>query len=311
MRAWLASSPALGQSPDVRPVRVLVVVFLAAVAAGFGAGRSLPDDQVVAVAAPTTTIPPEPVHVVLAGDSVMAGLVPAIEAAVEPTGGATVDFVLTPAILRDPSIRFSWSQELERLSPDLVVMFVGTWEDRAVRLPDDASTSTSGSPVTGSSVDPASAGWADEYRREVVDPWLELITGGGARVLWIGAPPVADPERAAFFEELNAVFSRLPDDWSQVAYLDPTEALGPPGDGFADVVVLPDGTPVRLRQVDGLHLCPSGAQLLAELVVTELRAQAGVAAADGWQDGAWREDPGLYPAAGCPPPATPAAPVTP
>ena len=283
-----------------------MAVFLVAMVAGIAVGRSLPDDRVVAAAAPPTTVAPEPVRVVLAGDSVMAGLVPAVEAALEPTGRATVDFVLTPALLRDPSIRFSWSQELERLDPDLVVMFVGTWEDREIRLPGSPPTSAGAEAGPDGTLDPDSPIWAGRYRAEVVDPWLDLITAGGARVLWIGAPPVPDPQRSAFFDDLNAVFSSLPDDWSQVTYLDPTRALGPGGLAFAETVVLPDGTVVRLRQVDGLHLCPSGAQLLAELVVGDLASQLGVPAAEGWQDQAWRTDVGLYPTEGCPAPDAPA-----
>lgn len=280
------------------PLRVLSAVFVVAVAAGFSAGRSLPDDTVVSQAAPTTTVPAEPVHVVLAGDSVMAGLVPAVEAALEPTGRVTVDFVVTPSILRDPSIRFSWGQDLDRLDPDLVVMFVGTWEDREVLLP-PAEGSQPGGVVT---LDPADARWSERYRREVVDPWLALITSAGARVVWIGAPPVADPARSEFFDELNGVFEGLSDDWSQVTYLDPSRALGRGGSSFADVVLLPDGTAVRLRQVDGLHLCPAGAQLLAELVVAEVAGASNVPVVDRWQNGAWRGDPGLYPPAGCPSP---------
>lgn len=297
----------------MRPAKVLVAVFVMALTAGVVVGRSLPDDAVVAAAVPPTTAPPAPARVLLAGDSVMAGLVPAVEAALEPTGRATVDFVLTPAILRDPSIRFSWGQDLDRLDPDLVVMFVGTWEDREVRLPGSPAAdalpepTTSSEPPSSGTVDPGSPAWTDQYRNDVVDPWLDLITRRGARVLWIGAPPVPDGERQRFFDDLNTVFSELPDDWSQVAYLDPGAALGRGGDGFASIVRLPDGTDVRLRQIDGLHLCPSGSQLLAELVVRQVEAQLGVSAVDGWQEGPWRADAGLFPAEGCPTPTAEAA----
>jgi hypothetical protein len=116
---------------------------------------------------------------------------------------------------------------------------------------------------------------------------------------------VADPARAEFFAKLNGVFSSVPEAWPEVTYLDPAEALGPSGAGFADVVTLPDGTAIRLRQVDGLHLCPSGAQLLAELVVDDVATPADLPVADGWQEGSWRVNEGLYPGAGCPSPVTP------
>lgn len=296
----------------MQPGRLLSVVFVVALAAGFGIGRAADGggggaSQVAAPAAEgggtertgaTPADPPadppaderrEPTSVLLAGDSVMAGLVPAVEAALEPTGDYLVDFVLTPSILREPSVRFSWSQELAELDPDVVVMFVGTWEAR--ELPGD------GGP--GTTVTPEQPDWAGTYRSEVVEPWLELITAQGAEVVWIGAPPIADADGAGFFEVLNAVFADLPADWPQVDYLDPTPALGRAGRAFSETVTLADGTSVRLRQVDGLHLCPSGAQLLAELVLDAL-AVGGDDLARDWQDGPWRADQGLYPAQACP-----------
>jgi hypothetical protein len=288
----------------VQPGRLLSVVFVVALAAGFGVGRAVvagdggapaPTGGAAeraevaedAPAATTTEAPARPTRVLLAGDSVMAGLVPAVEAALEPAGGAEVSYVLTPSILREPSVRFSWSQELEELDPDVVVMFVGTWEARD--LPEAGGT--------GTTVQPGQSAWPATYRAEVVDPWLELITSHGAEVVWIGAPPIADPEGSGFFELLNGVFAALPADWPQVDYLDPAPALGAPGRGFSETVTLADGTSVRLRQVDGLHLCPAGAQLLAELVVDAIAAEPPE---DGWQDGDWRADQGLYPTQACP-----------
>ena len=286
-------------------VRILVVVFAVAVASGFGLGRVIPADdgspgrQPVAAGSVPPTLP-EPVHVVLAGDSVMAGLVPPVTAALESTGRVQVDFILTPAILRDPSVRFTWSQELAVLDPDLVVMFVGTWEDRAVPVDDGSSPTTQRPGATSSTLDPDDPRWGVRYRQEVVDPWLDLITAEGAKVLWIGAPPVGDAERSRFFDDLNEVFASLPRDWPSVTYLDPAPALGASGDDFAASLNLPDGTPVRLRQVDGLHLCPTGAQLLAEITLDEISAELRVPVATTWQDGTWREDQGLYPVEGCP-----------
>ena len=273
------------------PVRLLAVVFALSLLSGFGVGHLVPEEatsQVAASPPSTTEAPPspaadgEPLRVVLAGDSVMAGLVPAVAAALEPTG-ATVDFVLTPTILRDPSVRFSWSQELAELDPDVVVMFVGTWEARDEE---------------GASGDP---GWALTYRAEVVEPWLELITGAGASVTWIGAPPVPGAERAAFFGLLNGVFASLPATWPQVTYLDPSISLGPAGADYLAVLVLPDGTTARLRQIDDLHLCPVGAQLLAEQLVASLAEGNDLDVPDGWQEGEWQRDEELYDVAGCPP----------
>jgi len=232
----------------------------------------------------------------------MAGLVPPVTAALESTGRVQVDFILTPTILRDPSVRFTWSRDLAELDPDLVVMFVGTWEDRTVQSDDGSPTTTARTDTTEFA--PSDPRWGVRYRQDVVDPWLDLITAGGAKVLWIGAPPVGDVDRSSFFAALNSVFESLPRDRPGVSYLDPTPALGLSGDDFTASLNLPDGTPVRLRQVDGLHLCPTGAQLLAEITLEEISDVLGVPVAPSWQEGTWRQDPGLYPLEGCPDPVS-------
>ena len=276
------------------PSRLLVAVFTLSLVCGFGVGHLLPEEGSVSAATTAVAPAPSPVEdgthrVVLAGDSVMAGLVPAVEAAL---GGAVeVEFIVTPAILRDPSVRFTWSQELEAIDPDVVVMLVGTWEERAV--PDGLETDG-----TTTTVDEA---WTRAYRDEVVEPWLELVTSTGAEVLWIGAPPVEDDQLAGFFHQINAVFAALPAAHPEVRFLDPADALGPAGDGFLDVLRLPDGSAVRLRQVDGLHLCPAGAALLGADVADALAADLGVAVTGGWEQGPWREDAQVFPAEGCPP----------
>ena len=98
--------------------------------------------------------PVEPVRITLAGDSVMAGLAPTVEAALEATGDAEVEFVLTPSILRDATVRFTWSEQLEQFDPDVIVMFVGTWE-----LGEVAN-------AVGTSVGPDDPAWQQAYQRE-------------------------------------------------------------------------------------------------------------------------------------------------
>ena len=281
----------------VKPGPLLVLVFIAANVLGFGVGKAVVSDEPRQVSAAPATVPVStttpveepPRRVLLAGDSVMAGLVPAVEAALEPTGAVEVDFLLTPSILRDPSVRFSWSQEIQERRPDVIVLFVGTWEAREL-------TTAAGSVLT-----PEAADWATAYRVDVVEPWLDLVTSGGAEVVWIGAPSVGDSSLSDFFSLINQVFSEAAGDREGVKYLDPTPALGPSGSTFAATVDLPTGENVRLRQLDGLHLCPSGAQLLAELLLDELPVGGAVASgALDWQDGTWRGDANVYPSDACP-----------
>lgn len=232
----------------------------------------------------------DPLRIVLAGDSVMAGLAPALKAAVEADGTAQVRFVLTPSVLRDPTVRFKWNQQLEELNPEIIVMFVGTWESEVLRTGDGAA-----------STDPT---WRTQYEANVLDPWLQLITSRGASVIWIGNPAVGNEEANAAFTALNEAYADLPSRWPSVTYLSAQEALNGPEPGFHDVISDADGTWVRTRQLDGLHLCPGGAALLADEVLVPLTSIWKANVAPGWQAGDWRFAD-VYPPDGCPEPSLP------
>jgi hypothetical protein len=254
--------------------------------------------------APTTTTPPtteaptttiagprkpdrqHPLRIAMAGDSVMAGLAPPIKAALEADGTATVKFILTPSILRDPAVRFTWNTQLNEFDPEVVVMFVGTWEGGVVAKGDD------GDPTT----DP---GWRDKYEREVLDPWIQLVTSRGASVVWIGNPTVKSDEANTLFRALNEAFRELPSRWSGVRYLESNPALNGSQPGYHDVVVLADGTRVRTRQIDGLHLCSGGAALLGRVLLQQLQDGFRAEVHTGWEHGAWQSE-GVYPPASCP-----------
>jgi hypothetical protein len=255
------------------------------------------------VAAPTTTAAPlgdaegerdtggardtDPLRITLAGDSVMAGLAPALEAAI---GGDTADveFVLTPSILRDATVRFTWSESLEDFDPDVVVMFVGTWELGEVTN------------QIGTSVGPQDPAWRATYEHDILDPWIDLVTSGGAEVLWLGAPAVPAPEVNALFGALNEAYRGLESRNDAVRYLDSSTALGGDVGVFQPTVTTEDGATVRVRQVDGLHLCPDGARLLAEAVIDALAEEHQLEVAPGWQRGSWRNHK-EYPPEDCPP----------
>ncbi len=253
-----------------------------------------PAPSVPATAGPTTTTVPgprvpdraHPLRVALAGDSVMAGLAPPIKAALETDGAAQVRFVLTPSILRDPAVRYTWNTQLTEFDPEVVVMFVGTWESGVI--------------AKGSGPDATSdPNWRSTYERDVLDPWVQLITSRGASVVWIANPIVHNDEANAMFGALNAAFRDLPGRWPQVSIVEANPALNGALPGYHDVVSMADGTRIRTRQTDGLHLCSGGAALLGRVLVAHLADAFRVPVHDGWDTGAWRTE-SVYPPATCP-----------
>lgn len=246
------------------------------------------------VPATTTSLPPggrqptrqDPLRVTFVGDSVMAEFAPAMIQALEGTGQSTGRFVLAPSIARGGAANLVWERELADHAPDLIVHLVGVWEDRVV------GTTASGEP-----------GWPRRYRIQVVEPFLDLVTADGAKVLWIGMPAVDDPVVTERFARLNSVYAAVADEREDVDYLAAGDHLSGPDGGYAEIVVAPSsGRPVRLRRIDGLHLCPEGVTTLGEPVLERIAQQWNVMPAFSWQQGSWRRPPLLHAPEECPAP---------
>ena len=59
----------------------------------------------------------------------------------------------------------------------LVVMLIGVWERGS------------------GDFEPGDPGWAERYSTGVLDPFAALVTGAGAKLLWIGMPAVREVAR--------------------------------------------------------------------------------------------------------------------
>jgi hypothetical protein len=281
---------------SARPWRVVALALLSAalVAACTDDGGTTATATTTTVPAPTTTLPPggrqpsaaDPLRVTFAGDSVMAEFAPAMIQALEGPGEVDGRFVLAPSLARGGTGTVTWNQELARHDPDLVVVLVGFWEDKVVG--DTASSAP---------------GWAQQYRRQVVDPFLDLVTAEGAKVLWIGMASVNDPVVTARFARLNSVYVAAADERDDVDFLPAGRYLSTPQGGYADVLTSPvSGRPLRVRRVDGLHICPDGIVLLGQPVLEAIARQWNVTTAYGWQQGTWRQPPLLHAPEECPAP---------
>ncbi len=243
---------------------------------------------------PTTTVPPggrqptveDPLRVTFAGDSVMAEFAPGMAAALEGEGEVTTRFLLAPSLARAGSTQVVWRRELERHRPELIVVMVGFWEDQIV-----GETASS------------EPGWAAQYRADIVEPFLDLITAGGAKVLWIGMAAVRDPVATQRFVRMNQVWQEVADERDDVDFVPGGEYLSGPQGGYADSVRSDiSGEMVRIRRTDGLHLCPAGVARLGAPVLDHIVTQWNITLAYGWQQAEWSRPPILLAPEECPEP---------
>jgi hypothetical protein len=247
-------------------VALTVVVVVVATRVPMSSTAAAPATTTSPAPAPTTTTAPQ--RVMLVGDSVMKEIAVAATAAV--AAPVRVDFVLTPG-LAVPGDAF-WPQWPERIAtgdPDAIAVHVGPWE---------ISESTFGTPA-----------WHERYAAQL-QRWTDLLRSGDAAVTWLTALPTRDPTTTARLDIVNEVYANLARSRPGVSLFETTVALG--SSDYREFT--PDG--IRLRRVDGLHLCP---EATARIAGSLLRAM-GVPTAPGWELGPWRQDAAVYLPEQCP-----------
>lgn len=284
------------RSPSWRPLAVGGLA-LALVAASCGGSSSAggdarragsqPDPVPPSTTAVTDVTPPvvdagEPVRVLMAGDSVMEGVAPAVEAAYGPD--VDVRFVLSPQLIRDEAQRVIWQATLDEDDPDVIVLLVSHWE----RLLLGVQTADRFPPM-------------EEYLTMTVDPFIDVVTSAGATLLWLEAPYVADARRSAIYALQNQAYATAAGRRDEADYLATNDLVGGPGGAYTDILMAADGTPIRMRDTDGDHLCPDGAARVAQRIVTRIGQEHAVQPVDGWQSGPWRNEPPFDDPEACPP----------
>jgi hypothetical protein len=248
--------------------------------------------------APPTTAPPttaapaddpaETIQVRLVGDSVMANVQPAVIEALEGGGAAEASYESALFLPRPGFALDEWQAGLEQEGVDVVVLLLGGWELDA----DEGGPST--------------PGWSERitgYVAQTVDAANEV----GAQVLWIAVPPSVDPVASAGTAFIDAAIADVAAarDPEQLTFVDVNEQLVGPDGLYVDLGTDAAGQPVRLRKLDGRHLCPAGVVPVAGEVLSIIQERFDVAVEQGWEQGEWTRDIKPDPAA-CPPASDPA-----
>ena len=223
-------------------------------------------------------------RIVLGGDSVMGNLAPGVIAAL----GDQVDahYLAQARISGDAAARQAWADTIEEQDPDLVVVHVGSWE---VLSPD---------------FHPHDAAGFDAYATEQLDPFVELLTGGGAEVLFLGPAAAREEQRTVNLMSLNRELIALTERNPSVDFINAGTYVNDPTGGFTETLPGPGGVPVRIRRTDDprLHLCPAGVVRLATPVLQWIdeHLDEPVTPVEGWDHGSWSVPPELDKPEQCP-----------
>ena len=240
-----------------------------------GHGTSPLSDTPTGSSTTTTTFPildtrptgEDPLHVLVVGDSVGLDLGQALVADLANTG------VVVPVLdgrvdtgLSRPDY-FNWPAELQiditNSHPNLVVVMIGANDPQS--LVDSSGAIGYGTPD-----------WTTDYGRRVLS-FIEEANAGGAHVLWVGMPPMANPLLNAELDQINGIVqaqvAKVP---GKAVYLSSIPVLGDAHGNFTAYLTTPSGV-INVRTTDGIHLAPGGAERLSQAVMAAIRADFGIA----------------------------------
>ena len=155
---------------------------------------------------------------------------------------------------------FDWPAELQadlaRYQPEAVVVFLGANDPQ--NFVDGGTALAYGSPA-----------WSAAYARRV-GQLMQEATSAGARVLWVGMPPMQDPALGAKMQALDAIYQSEAAAHPGVTYLSSWPAFSDGQGNYAQYLPDASGSQVAVREPDGTHISPGGAERLSQDVIAAM-----------------------------------------
>jgi hypothetical protein len=203
----------------------------------------------------------DPLRALVVGDSLGIDLGNVLVNDLSQTGvvQATLDGQVSTGLTRPDY--FNWPVELatdlSRYTPQLIVVMMGANDAQDFPGPPDVPF---GTPT-----------WDAAYRIRVGD-FMAEATSRGAQVIWVGMPPMQDPGRSAAMGRLDGIVSQEAHRHPGVDFLDSSIVIGTPAGQFTPYLVVA-GQEVNVREPDGIHITPGGAQVLSAAVEAAVHSQ--------------------------------------
>jgi lysophospholipase L1-like esterase len=225
--------------------------------------RTVPTKVVSAPRTPRLPTAAAPVTVWLAGDSMIGELANAFIGHV--TGNAAVrafeDMQIGTGLAR-PDV-YNWpaavAKELQQKQPpDVVVLTFGANDDQDM--------------MAGSHyLVRATPAWQAEYAHRVALVMNE-VAGSGRLLVWVEVPPVARPRLQQTDQIIDRILRQQAATHHGVLLVDPGRVVAP-GGHFTQYLPAPGGQQVQVRDPDGVHVTPAGADRVLPLLLAAIRTQ--------------------------------------
>jgi lysophospholipase L1-like esterase len=212
--------------------------------------------------------PGKPRVVALAGDSMMAvGLSSTLMRQAAGNKNLRIVKVFRSGTgLARPEV-FNWMNEYPAMlgaeKPDVVIVAMGANDGQ-------------GFVVDGKVLPCGSEDWRKVYQERVAN-YLAMVEASGARVVWVGLPPM----RVSVYDEkiagINRIAYTVVSQSPQAVWWNPASYVGDEAGKFREFVTLANGRTMRLRAEDGIHFSDEGAGLLTTVLMKWLDPPAQTA----------------------------------
>jgi uncharacterized protein len=220
----------------------------------------------------STTLPPpptaeDPVVVWVAGDSMMQTLGRSIVDQAEATGviETRLDARVSTGLTRPDY--FDWfataAQVLADDRPEAVIVTFGANDAQGIETP------TGPEPF-------GTEAWKAEYRGRVT-VMMDLLVDGGVEVYWVGQPVMRSADFSARMAALNEIYRDEASRRPAVRFVDTWPILATSDGSYTAYLTADDGSTVRVRLDDGIHLTSAGADRVATAVLAPLLSDFGIA----------------------------------
>jgi len=207
--------------------------------------------------------PAQPLRVWVGGDSMSQVFGQSVVAkAVERADlTATLDYRISTGLSR-PDF-FDWPSHLQDTvlpaEPEVVAIMFGA---------NDAQSMTIG----GRTEQVRSVAWQAEYRQRVAAT-MDQLGGDGRLVVWVGQPVMRDDDFTERQVVLDGIYREEASRRPWIRFVDTRTILSTDGKSYSAYLPGDDGTPVLMRQGDGIHLTRAGGDRLADAVLAVVDAE--------------------------------------
>ena len=201
--------------------------------------------------------------VLMVGDSMMRQLGIAMEKELKAAGiqPASSFSSLGSGLTRTDA--FDWFGKIDSLvqerKPKVVVITIGTNDRQPIK---DSS---------GAMIPCGTPDWEKEYTRYVARIMDVLVNSTVEKVVWLLLPDMKESVHQEYAQVINAIFAKEAETSARkakISLFDTRTVLARKPGTYSAFVMSPTGQAVQVRDADGMHLSPSGAQRVAVALVT-------------------------------------------